>query len=325
MAPTLQELLGSPDHYLHSFEGSDALFVPMDRAAYRRSIFLDRRIAAAREGVLRVPASVLADAPAPLPTNWIFHIAHCGSTLLARALDELGPGIVLREPLALRQLALLPEPGPLLVPTLGLLSRRYPGAGTTLIKANVPVNFMLGPMLAAMPQARAIFLYAKLPEYLCAVLRSDNHCRWVRGVTEVLAGQLGTELPDGDAERAAMLWQAQLSRFAEAMPQAGAARSLDFDAFLIHPAETLAACAELFGQVVDRAAVDKVCTGPLFSTYAKNPAVAFDNQTRLSIRAAALQALAGEITAAQRWLDRRDCDHEALCASVAQADLLSGR
>ena len=44
MALTLDDLYASPDHYLHSFEGDSAVFVPMDREAYRRSIFLDGRI-----------------------------------------------------------------------------------------------------------------------------------------------------------------------------------------------------------------------------------------------------------------------------------------
>ena len=74
-ALTMDELFGSPDHYLHSFEGDQAVFVPMDRAAYARSIFLDQRIQPAGKGAMRVPAGVLAGAAAGrrvLPTAWIF-------------------------------------------------------------------------------------------------------------------------------------------------------------------------------------------------------------------------------------------------------------
>ncbi|MEQ1689177.1 MAG: hypothetical protein ABL874_11450, partial [Sphingopyxis sp.] len=175
MALTLDPLFGSPDHYLHSFEGDAALFVPMDRTAYRRSIFLDQRISPAEGQVVRVSQGLLVQAPAACPTGWIFHMAHCGSTLLARALDELGGGLMLREPLALRQLALQPDLGAMLAPTLALLSRRYPVSDATVIKANVPVNFMLDRISASDPQARAIFLYCRLPDYLCAILRSDQH------------------------------------------------------------------------------------------------------------------------------------------------------
>jgi len=323
MAPTVEELLGSPDHYLHSFDGDHALFVPMDRAAYRRSIFLDQRISPAGPGVMRVPVAALAEAPPALPINWIFHVAHCGSTLLARALDELGGGLVLREPLALRQLALLPEPGALLAPTLALLSRRYPGAGPTLIKANVPVNFMLPPLLAAEPPPRAIFLYAKLPDYLCAVLRSANHRRWVRDVTELLAAQLGKRLPESDAERATLLWSAQVRHFALAVSRVGDARSLDYEVFTSHPAKTLAACAEFFGIDVRRAEIDRVVAGPLFNTYSKDPAITFDNQSRLAIRAGTAQALRDDIITASQWLERQGNSPEALCAEIELADLLN--
>src|SRR4051812_36850309 len=70
MALTLGALYASPDHYLHSFDGDQAVFVPMDRAAYHRSIFLDGRIAPAADGELRVPLAALGPAPAPLPTAW---------------------------------------------------------------------------------------------------------------------------------------------------------------------------------------------------------------------------------------------------------------
>ena len=106
MSLTLDDLFASPDHYLHSFEGDAAVFVPMDREAYRRSIFLDGRTRPAANRSMRLPAGALVEpVRRPEPTGSIFHVAHCGSTLLARALDRPSTNLVLREPLALRQLA----------------------------------------------------------------------------------------------------------------------------------------------------------------------------------------------------------------------------
>lgn len=321
MAPTLEELLSSPDHYLHSFDGNDALFVPMDRAAYRRSIFLDRRISPAGEGVMRVPIDRLADAPAVQPTNWIFHVAHCGSTLLARALDELGQGIVLREPLSLRQLALLPDPGPLLAPTLGLLSRRYPGAAATLIKANVPVNFMLPQLVKAEPQARAMFLYSNLSDYCAAILRSDNHRLWLRGVTLLLGDKLGGEQPQSDSELAAMLWVAQLRQFTAALAAMPGAASLEAEAFFTQPAQMLHAAAAHFGNTFSAGAVKQLVAGPLFSTYSKNPAQAFDNAARERRSRALAAELDREIAAAQDWAATNAADANANLAALGKVAL----
>src|SRR5688500_13065439 len=125
MALTLDDLFASPDHYLHSFEGDLALFMPMDRAAYHRSIFLDGRISPAANQTMKIPVGALIDpARKPRTTGWIFHVAHCGSTLLARALDRPSGNLVLREPLALRQLALAPDAQRLAL-TAAMLSKRY--------------------------------------------------------------------------------------------------------------------------------------------------------------------------------------------------------
>jgi hypothetical protein len=187
MALTLDDLFASPDHYLHSFEGDSALFMPMDRAAYRRSIFLDGRISPAAAQTMKIPVAAIVDpARKPRTTAWIFHVAHCGSTLLARALDRPAGNLVLREPLALRQLALVPNAERLAL-TAAMLSKRYRDDLPTLVKANVPVNFLLDDLVALDPEAPAIFLYSSLDDYLLAILRSENHRGWLQRVTAQLA------------------------------------------------------------------------------------------------------------------------------------------
>lgn len=321
MALSLDQLLASPDHYLHSFEGDAAIFVTMDRAAYRRSIFLDRRISLAAEGAVPVPvADLIASSPPRQPTDWIFHVAHCGSTLLARALDELGDDLVLREPFALRQLALSPQPKHLPA-TLGLLSRRYEGAGPTLIKANVPVNFLLDQIVEAESGDRAVFLYCTLPDYLPAILRSDNHRAWLRNVTAQLGGYLGDLSQLSDAERAAALWIAQLRRFAAAIANMPGARSLDAENFFAEPAPVLADVAAHFGRSVNEESLQTLVDGPLFNTYSKNPEHAFDNAARLARRGALMGQIGGEISEAERWIATNAVDAGAVLAVIENAAL----
>ena len=324
MPLTLADLFASPDHYLHSFDGDAAVFVPMDRAAYGRSIFLDARIDPAGEGTMAVPLSLLTNAPppAPLATAWIFHVAHCGSTLLARALDRPSGSLVLREPLALRQVALAPEDRRLALVT-AMLSRRYRADAATLVKANVPVNFLLPALSGIDPEARALFLYLRLKDYLVAILRSDNHRDWLRRVTGQLARHLAGPLPTNDAERAAALWIAQMRAFAAALALLPNARSLDGESFFASPRPVLAAAARQLGVDMSPAETDACVAGPLFATYSKNPGVKFDNQARVERAGRVAQLLAGEVQLAMKWVEREAGGALAL-ESVLAARSLDG-
>jgi hypothetical protein len=321
MEPTLSQLHRSPDHYLHSFDAKDAIFVPMDRAAYRRSIFLDRRISSASDSSARVPVKALGSSSAALPTGWIFHVAHCGSTLLARGLDELSSSnLVLREPLALRQLALSPDPERLKL-ALKLLSKRYPGTGATVIKANVPVNFLLDAIVDEDSSAPAILLYCGLTDYLLAILRSANHRAWLRNVTSQLKSALGdlSNLPD--AELCAALWLAQMQRFAATIKRMPNARSLDAEHFFGNPHEALGAAAGHFGIETNQAAIEEVVSGPLFATYSKNPTQPFDNNARVERREALLVEISDELIAGQDWIKDNTADVDVIMASIIEAKL----
>lgn len=308
MPITLDDLYATPDHYLHSFDGDSAIFVPMSREAYHRSIFLDGRIAPAGQGSMRLPVAAVAPGVRPAqPIGWIFHVAHCGSTLLARALDRPATNLVLREPLALRQLALAPN-GERLAIVAAMLGKRYRPELPTLVKANVPVNFLL-PQLAAMdPRARAVLLHLSLRDYLAAILRSDNHRDWLRNVTGQLALHLSDLSGASDAERAAALWLAQRRAHADAIARWPDARSLDAERFFAEPRETLAAAAAHLQVPLTPAEIDEIVGGPLFATYSKNPAVMFDNAARLERRRALDASLAGEVAAAERWLEKNAAD-----------------
>ncbi|WP_404712649.1 hypothetical protein [Sphingomonas sp. MMS24-J13] len=301
MALTLGELYASPDHYLHSFDGDAAVFVPMDRAAYHRSIFLDGRISPAADGELRVPLAALGHAPKPLPTAWIFHVAHCGSTLLARALDQVASNLVLREPLALRQSAIRPNPGRLAL-VAAMVSKRYRADAATIVKANVPVNFLLPDLAAFDPDARAIFLHLGLRDYLLAILRSNNHREWLARVTGQLSPYLGDMSGWSDARRAAALWLAQTRAFAGAIAAMPQARSLNAELFFADPRAVLRAATTHFGVAMAHEAIDRCIAGPLFATYSKNPDMAFDNDVRIARRDALAGTIEAELVEAETWV-----------------------
>ncbi len=304
MSLTLDDLFASPDHFLHSFEGDAALFMPMDRAAYHRSIFLDGRISPAADQSMKLPVTMLTAAPRrPSQTGWIFHMAHCGSTLLARALDDPGASLVLREPLALRQTAIQPAAGRLGL-VAAMLGKRYRADAPTLVKANVPVNFLLPQLSAADTEARAILLYLPLREYLLAILRSDNHRTWLRNVTAQLAGHLGDLSALTDAERAAALWLAQVDAFGDTLARMPNARTLDAESFFADPIDVLKAAARHLGVPISDTVLEKTVASPLFATYSKNPTLAFDNAARLARLADVERTIAPEFDQAEAWLAR---------------------
>lgn len=317
MTLTLDELFSSPDHFLHSFDAGDAIFVPMDRAAYQRSIFLDNRISPASDGAMRLPVAAIAgNIPPAQSAGWIFHIAHCGSTLLARALDFLGGNLVLREPLALRQQALAPDPARLAL-TRAMLGKRYRPELPTLIKANVPVNFLL----PAIAPVRAIMLFATLEDYLLAILRSENHRDWVKRVTTQLGAHLGEIGGLSIAERAAALWHGQMKAFERALAASPDARTLDAESFFNDPLPTLTASARHLEIDATTEALREVVSGPLFSSYSKQPSVPFDNDARLARRDALVATLAPEIAAARAWVEQATNGEAGVPAAIANAQL----
>lgn len=322
MTLTLADLYASPDHYLHSFDGDAAVFVPMDRAAYHRSIFLDARISPAGEGALRLPIGTLTQAvPTPAATGWIMHVAHCGSTLLARALDDIDGNLVLREPQALRQLAFAAA-GVRLDVTTAMLSKRYRPDLPTIVKGNVPTNFLLPRMIAADPAARMILLHLPLRDYLLAILRSENHRAWLRNVTTQLAVHIGPLADASDAERAAALWLAQMRLFADTAATSGTVRSLDAELFFAEPHAVLTAVAGHLGASLTQDEIEARVRGPLFATYSKNPTVSFDNDQRLARRQGLERDLAPELDEAERWIAERQ-DHVAAATAAVAAIALS--
>jgi len=325
-------MLTSPDDYLFAFEGDTAIMLAMDRAAYRRSIFLDERIDPASEAARHPPLASLT-AAAPPPMGWIFHVAHCGSTLLARALDT-GDRLVLREPLALRQLAIDAATGtrPVdwankLALVTALLARRYDAAPMTVVKANVPVNFILPDIMATTPEAPAILLHFPLGDYLAAILRSPASRQWLRGITQTLRPAIVAHaggLPDDDAGRAAALWLAQMQVYEAAMARFPNVHSLDAEALFGDPSAVLTAASALFGAPMAANAVAAITSGPLFKTYSKNPTLAFDDLARRARQQAQAEALAPEIAAARDWVAARTRD-TPLPATLARPLVATGR
>ncbi|MEQ1687350.1 MAG: hypothetical protein ABL874_02125, partial [Sphingopyxis sp.] len=150
----------------------------------------------------------------------------------------------------------------------------------------------------------------------------DQHRAWLRNVTGLLAAHFSGEIPQSDAELAALLWFAQMQRFDTAMAQMPHSRSLEAEAFFARPAEALAAARALLGQAAKPTAIKALIAGSLFNSYSKNPAHKFGNAERLARRAKLQVELRPEITAAQHWLEENAPETLALQGRIEAAALL---
>lgn len=311
-----------PDQFLFSFESPNANFIEMSREAYRRSLFCDGRIVAASDKKSVIPYRKLVDLHkasdlAPPNVSFIFHTGHCGSTLLAKALEVNESILVYREPLALRQLGaeyayniagrIIPEDwSERLRLVTALLGRHYKENSHILVKANAPVNFIIPQVLADTISNPPLFLYFPLEDYILAWLRSPNHRNWLTALCNET--QLGVqkyaplENNLSVAQIAGSLWFSQMMNFVEAMEQTSDAVSLYAEELFDKPEAVMKAVYQHFNIQFTQEQLNVIIKGGLFSRYSKNPEVAFNNSMRLKRKEELRRIIHHEIKEAHDWI-----------------------
>ncbi len=321
----ISDLLHNPDFYLFGLENEDALFLPMNRESYAKSIFFDGRIKPTHDHVIRVPLIPLLTSVSQMIATvprigWIFHMAHTGSTLLSRALDRPGKNLVIREPMPLRVLGV--EAGALhkftseseswkklLHLAILMLDRRYAKDEAILVKANVPVNAIIPDLLAKSPHPQALLLHFGLEDYLTAILRSANHRKWVDHIfSEIQLDKHPETAPFNalqNAEKAAALWLFQIRIYADVLAANSSVRSLDANILFDEPLPCLKAASDYFDCPIGDDEARSIVSGGLFSTYSKNPNALFDNERRKERVTETRLVLADDIIMARRWVESR--------------------
>lgn len=330
-ASVLAALPARPDWFLHQVDlaGERALLVRLSPEELRASAFLDERVlAGSRDGFWAPLARVVEALPiaeTEPPAHAIFHIGHCGSTLLSRLLDRW-PGVLgLREPLPLRTLAALREE--LASPLARLDSaqwqalfacvrtacaRRPAGVARVVVKATSSANALVDPWLGV-AGANALLLHVRLAPYLATILKSASarsdaltFAPARLGTLHALLGDDALRLPPlAPAERIALGWLAELARFAAAATTHGArVLRLDFDEFLAAPAPALAALAAHFGLPADGDSVARALDPAVLGSYAKATEHAYDAAARAADLAESRRRFGDEIAAGLRFAER---------------------
>ncbi len=326
MSLSQSDILSNPDYYPLQFEGANLIFVKMSRQTYRESTFtLPSRIVTEGDQAWRVPfADVVAlteAAPKVADSFCLFQIAHCGSTLLSKALDIDDKTLVIREPFALRQLLSSPQtrdPALLENRTRGLraiwylLSRRYAANAPVLIKGNVPFNFHLAELFETTSLSRGLFLYSDLEDYLLAVVKDESRCQWAQHVTVEMAAHInaldqfaGLELTQLSPLRAAaVLWLSQQLLLQRALEQSLNLKPVQSKALFTDPLATVHECATALGLAYSMQDSEQLSAGELLKTHAKDSRQAYSSDIRQQELAQLKSAHQNELDKTQAWMSQ---------------------
>lgn len=328
-AGEFQSLLDSPDWLCQQLDllSEQALFVEVDAETCRRSMFLDQRLAvtaAPRQQAVPLWPMVRALARSEaMPVHWIFHMGHCGSTLISRLLEALQPGqLALREPLPLLTLVTLwrqldddlsvLDPArfaPLERSICALLARRYEPALPTQVKATSDCLPLAARLLALHTDSRALGIELSLERYLQVMLRNPVRRSELMGHSQARLADLRLKVPASDlriyrlspGQLAAMSWLS-LQLWLEAAVAEGALR-LNFDQFLARPADTLARVCNHLQFAADPSAIERVLASGISDRYAKDPGQPFDAEARQAQLAESARSNAEEIRAGIAWAE----------------------
>lgn len=305
------------------------LMVRLEQTQYRAASFLDDRLLEAAALVGWVPLEPVEAAVAamrPLPTSFIFHAGHVGSTLLSRLLDEV-PGVLgLREPLPLRSLAAAQigrhELQRWLRVLLPLWGRGFSGTTQIILKATSIAGRLAPELMAQAPGARAIYLSLRPEPYLSVLLAGENTRGDLESMTPErltrLRGQLGEVLDRERAltvgEGAAVAWLSESLARSRAVQAAGARLlPMDFDDMLADMPDVLARVLSHFSLPAD--ALGPLLQSPTLGRYSK---LAGDHPYSPELRRQrmdqARRDMAGEIALGLALIERMASRHPAVAA-----------
>lgn len=291
--------------------------------------FLDQRLLQDRHARAWVTwnavEAAMAGQPAGTLAHYIFHLGHCGSTLLSRLLGELGV-VALREPLPLRTLAEVkpdldaPESlwdRPTFDSRLQLLARLFDrGPGPRSVKATSFCNDLAVPLLGTASERRATIVYTALRPYLANVMAGPASRLELRAMAPMRYVRLGARVGDSfgrlhdmtPGQVAAMTWATEAAALAEARDSVDGPRLalVDFDRFLADARAGLRRVADHVQPGVPDGQLAAAISGPTLGRYSKAPEHAYDAELRRQVLADGERRFHGEIQAGISW-----CEHAA--------------
>ncbi len=214
------ELLLDPNYLAHRIDigGNRLIFLPTTRRLISRASFLDGRTAIATgpevacrldEALQAAETPAFEEAENAAPDRFIFHVAFCGSTRLARILDRPGRVLALREPNLLVELADWkaaldrrsgedPRLAALVRLTCVSLRSRWQPEEAVIVKPSNWVNNLLPELCLCGRRIRPVFVTSDRRAFLLAVFRGGRE-------RLAFAARVASHLASGNRSRQALL------------------------------------------------------------------------------------------------------------------------
>jgi hypothetical protein len=258
--------------------------------------------------------------------HFVLHGAFCGSTLMARHLQELPHCFVLKEPGLLAQLARMKkhasDAGTIELRSwadwfnvaMALLARAYTSDAAVVVKPNDVCNWMGNLLLDHDPRTKIIFLASPLKMFLLSVLKLDDRRKWARGRIRQLNGFL-TQVPflteisiedlnDGQCSAALWLLNSFLCSSLLARPDSDRIRPLNGEDLLRRPQENLRDVADFLGLAHDESNRGALTTLRPMSYHAKELHRPYDAVARARDRDTATACFGQEVGEAISWAEQ---------------------
>lgn len=323
----------APDVFVQDIEARSARLhlVQLTEDQYRHASFLDQRILTggipaqwADWHVVATAANGLPPMPGP---DYIFHIGHVGSTLLARILGD-HPGVfALREPPWLRTLAAASAEGSLAgalpspitpvsaVQTLSkFTARTFRPGQKALVKATSFASELAPLLLPASPNAKTIGITTSPQSHMATLIAGANNMTEVQHLGPSRLARLKRRVPAFDVswstlttgERLAATWLAEMTSISQALSIAGpSAMALDFEVLLKDPPLALhTVLVHLHGQA-DPKVVASLAASAHFSRYSKEQSFEYSPQLRVDMLTQAWRTHADALRGGMHWLNAK--------------------
>lgn len=324
-----EEITDTPLWHMYDYDLSTQTFTLMrlEERIYRETSFLDQRVAALRLPTIRYELKHLAgmfprlgDARGPM--GFIFHVGHCGSTLLSRALGLSERVLPLREPMTLRTLSAdereLDSPMSFLsradwawlrTTIIDTLARRFRPDQFNIVKATSTGNNLIAPIMDDSESHRAVLLYVPLETYLATMLgkRREGGDLWGQARVRMKDWMGIEETPSFSLHElraphfAVLSWMTSMSTMLSAREKFGPRTSaMNFEDLIADPDTQLSKAAGFFG-LEDEAETIVSRFPQVSSAYSKQPDRPFTPEMRAEGLALTRAHFAEEIRTGMDW------------------------